>query len=155
MNSEYPDATHENPLQVGAEFLDFVLVTLQPMGMYLQPFTSKKYQYAKGESWQGWEVKYDARCSGENGTGRLSIEIAEKTKADNAIWCPSGIYRSDNTWLYIQGNYDAFYIFLKQFLIALHKSGRYKEAESYGTVRKFYLPVADAEKYGHKIVCTP
>lgn len=149
--SEYPDCMHNNPLQVGAEFLDFVLVTLQPMGLYLQPFTSKKWQYQKGESLQGWEVKYDRRCTE---TGRLSIEVAEKVKAANVKWVPSGIYRSDNTWLYIQGNYTCFYIFIKRFLVALHKTGRYEEHEEYGTVRAFYLPLAQVERnsFGHKVV---
>ncbi|MDO8673072.1 MAG: hypothetical protein Q7O66_16815 [Dehalococcoidia bacterium] len=149
--TNYPDSAHGDSLQVGAEFLDFVLVTLQPMGMYLQPFTSKKYQYKRGESLQGWEVKYDGRCSGVNGTGRLSIEIAEKVKAENTVWIPSGIYRSDNTWLYIQGNYKVFYIFIKKFLVALHNTDRYEIGESYGTVRKFYLPLVDANRYGYRI----
>lgn len=144
----YPDCKHTDPLQVGAEFLDFVLVTLQPMGLYLQPFTSKKYQYTKGESLQGWEVKYDGRCTD---TGRLSIETAEKTKAANAMWVPSGIYRTDNTWLYIQGNYQGFWIFLKQFLISLHESKRYEE-HTLPTIQKFYLPFKDANRYGYKVL---
>ena len=147
MATSYPDSQHSDPLQVGAEFLDFVTVTLHARGLYLQPFTSKKYQYNKGESLQGWEVKLDQRLSD---THRLSIEIAEKTRSANAIWVPSGIYRNDNTWLYIQGNYDAFYIFLKRFLIQLHQCKRYTEHEI-PTVRKFYLPVADADRYGERI----
>lgn len=146
--SEYPDCKHKDSLQVGAEFLDFVLLQLQPMGMYLQPFTSKKYQYAKGESFQGWEVKYDERCSE---TGRLSIEIAEKTRADLVSWTPSGIYRSDNTWLYIQGNYARFYIFLKKHLILLHRTGKYTLGEI-PTLQKFYLSLADAERYAYIVV---
>lgn len=147
----YPNAIHQDSLQIGAEFLDFVLVALQRRGLYLQPFTSKKYQYHKGESFQGWEVKLDNPFLQ---TKRLSIEIAEKTKATNAVWVDSGIYRSDNTWLYIQGNYQCFYIFIKKHLVSLHKSGRYEIAESYGTVRKFYLPISDADKYGEKIIPT-
>jgi len=147
--SEYPDSLHNDSLQVGAEFLDFVLLTLQPMGLYLQPFTSKKYQYNKGESFQGWEVKLDNRCTD---TERLSIEVSEKTKASNDIWVLSGIYRNDNTWLYIQGNYLVLYVFIKSILISLHKSNKYEIGESYGTVRKFYLPLKDAERYSHKII---
>lgn len=145
----YPNSTHVDSLQVGAEFLDFVTVALAKRGLYLQPFTSKKYQYTKGESLQGWEVKLDNRFTD---TGRLSIEIAEKTNFANAAWANSGIYRNDNTWIYIQGNYQYFYIFLKKHLIGLHKSGRYEIAESHGTVRKFYLPLTDAEKYGERVM---
>ena len=148
MATTYPDCQHADPLQVGAEFLDFVTVTLQTRGLYLQPFTSKKYQYNKGESLQGWEVKLDQRFLE---TGRLSIEVAEKTRSANASWVPSGIYRNDNTWLYIQGNYQRFYIFLKKFLVQLHQAGRYSEGEI-PTLRKFYLPVIDADKYGERIV---
>ena len=144
---QYPNSVHVDPLQVGAEFLDFVLETLQKRGMYLQPFTSKKYQYRRGESFQGWEVKLDEPFMR---TGRLSIEIAEKTKATNSLWVPSGIYRSDNTWLYIQGNYDCFYIFIKKHLVKLHKLNKYEEAEAHGTVKKFYLPISDADRYGEK-----
>lgn len=148
MATIYPDCIHPDALQVGAEFLDFVTVTLHGYGLYLQPFTSRKYQYNKGESLQGWEVKLDNRCTE---TGRLSIEIAEKTRADQATWTKSGIYRNDNTWLYIQGNYEMFYIFLKKFLISLHRTGRYETAEI-PTLQKFYLPLSDADKYAYKII---
>ncbi len=151
MATNYPDCKYDDPLQVGAEFLDFVLVELQRIGLYLQPFTSKKAQYNRGESFQGWEVKYDQRWTE---TGRLSIEIAEKTKAANYQWVPSGIYRSDNAWLYIQGNYEGFYVFLKKFLIQLHKTRRYQEHEI-PTLRGYFLPRADADRYGHWIEPLP
>jgi len=38
---------------------------------------------------------------------------------------PSGIYRSDNTWLWIMGNEDIMYAFSKRNLQRLHQSGRY------------------------------
>jgi hypothetical protein len=97
-----------------------------------------------GENLQGFEIKYDSRFLDTN---RLSIEIAEKSKASNPLWVSSGIYRSDNSWLYIQGNYRCIYIFAKSLLIGLHKSMKYQEDESYGTVRKYYLPLDDANKY--------
>lgn len=147
MSQAYPDSVHSDGLEVGAQFLDFVMETLQKRGVILQPYTSKKNQYSLGESLQGWEVKLDSRFTD---TKRLSIEIAEKTKADNKSWIPSGIYRRDNTWLYIQGNYECFYIFMKKFLVSLHKTGRYKEDEI-PTLKKYYLPITDADKYGYKI----
>ncbi len=141
----YPDAKHADTLSMGAEFVDFVMETLLRRGVVLQVYTSRKRQYEVGESVQGWEVKLDNRFME---TGRLSIEIAEKSKRDIPVWTPSGIYRADNTWIYIQGNFQRFYWFQKNLLIGLHKSGKYQEAESNGTVRKFYLPIADADKYG-------
>lgn len=141
----YPDAPHLDTLQMGAEFLDFVMETLQKHGVILQPYTSKRKQYNTGESLQGWEVKLDNRFLD---TGRLSIEIAEKSARSVPVWTPSGIYRRDNTWIYIQGNYKRFYWFQKNILVGLHKANRYETAEFNGTVRKFYLPIPDADKYG-------
>lgn len=144
-NQAYPDAPHLDTLEMGAEFLDFVMETLQKRGVILQPYTSKKNQYNVGESLQGWEVKFDNSIFKNN---RLSIEIAEKSRRDIPIWTQSGIYRRDNTWIYIQGNYTRFYWFQKSILIGLHKTGRYKEDEYNGTIKKFYLPFDDADKYG-------
>ena len=141
----YPDAPHMNSLDLGAQFMDFVMETLQKRGVILQPYTSKKKQFETGESLQGWEVKLDNRFID---TGRLSIEIAEKSRRDIPVWTPSGIYRRDNTWIYIQGNFKKFYWFQKNFLLLLHRSGKYTEDEYNGTIKKFYLPIADAEKYG-------
>jgi hypothetical protein len=154
----YPDAKHIDSLQVGAEFLDFVVIVLHRFGLYLQPFTSKKYQYNKGESFQGWEIKLDNRFTD---TGRLSIEIAEKTSAGQSSWTPSGIYRNDNTWLYIQGNYEYFYIFAKSILKLLHarkklNGEKFYIEEEMPTIKKFYLPLKDAEKYCvYKVVPLP
>ena len=144
----YPDCKHKDALEVGLQYQDFVMEVLQQYGIYLQFYTSRKSQFNKGETMQGCEIKLDNRLME---TGRLSIEIAEKSKSSNLEFVKSGIYRDDNTWLYIQGNYDCFYIFLKKFLIQLHKTGKYQEGEI-PTLRKYYLPIVDADKYGHKII---
>ena len=140
---------HENSFEVGNSFQDFVCLELSKRNIVIQNINSKKFQFETGENLQGFEIKYDARCTGDNNTiatGRLSIEIAEKTKAENLNYVPSGIYRDDNSWLYIQGNYMQFWVFGKKILRLLHDTGRYKEHEL-PTVRKFYLPLQDADKY--------
>jgi len=140
---------HSDSLEIGNTFQDFVCIELAKYSIILQNINSKKFQYNTGENLQGFEIKYDARCTGDNGTiptNRLSIEIAEKTDLNNLNFIPSGIYRDDNTWLYIQGNYNGFWIFPKKLLILLHKSGRYEDAQL-PTIRKFYLPITDADKY--------
>jgi len=140
---------HENSLEIGNNFEDFVCIELAKRHIILQNISTRKFQYETGENLQGVEIKYDARCTGDNGTtstGRLSIEIAEKTKEGNANFIPSGIYRSDNSWLYIQGNYKVFWVFPKKLLILLHKSGKYELGEI-PTLKKFYLPILDADKY--------
>lgn len=145
----YPDCPDTNSFQAGLEFQDYVCLRLAQEHIILQNTGSKLYQIRVGENLQGFEIKLDRRCTE---TGRLSIEVAEKSAADMPMWTPSGIYRNDNTWLYIQGNYDVFFVFALNYLIARHKSGRYKEAEAYGTVRKFYLPMSEAERWAVKTV---
>lgn len=147
---------HLNSFEVGNEFQDFVCLELAKYNILIQNINSKKFQFETGENLQGWEIKYDARCTGDNNTiptNQLSIEISEKSKAENKNFVPSGIFRDDNSWLYIQGNYMCFWIFSKNILKMLFYSKRYKEHEQ-GTVRKFYLPVADADKYcAKKLSC--
>lgn len=145
---------HINSFEVGNNFQDHVCIELAKENIILQNINSKKFQYETGENLQGFEIKYDARCTGDNGTiptNRLSIEVGEKTNAANSCFVPSGIYRSDNSWLYIQGNYQQFWIFPKKLLVMLHQSGRYQEHEM-PTVQKFYLPIEDADKYCAKKV---
>lgn len=140
---------HMDSLEVGTTFQDFVCIAIAKHNIILQNIASKKYQYQHGENLQGFEIKYDARCTGDHNTkatNQLSIEIAEKTKAENINFVDSGIYRQDNSWLYIHGNYMMFWIFSKTILQMLHKAKRYAEHEL-PTVRKFYLPIADADKY--------
>lgn len=140
----YRDSKDKNSFQNGLEFQDFVCVELAKQGIVLQNLSSRKYQYSVGENLQGFEIKLDTRFLE---TGRLSIETAEKSNTSMLSWTASGIYRLDNSWLYIQGNYQRFYIFAKSLLIGLHKGGKYQEDESHGTVKKFYLPLCDADKY--------
>ena len=156
MNPNYSEnnSGHIDSFEVGNEFQDFVCIELAKQGIILQNINSKKFQFNVGENLQGFEIKYDARCTGDRGTtatNQLSIEIAEKTRADNSKFVPSGIYRNDNSWLYIQGNFKTFWIFSKKLLILLHRSGRYKEHEL-PTIKKFYLPMEDADRFCAKKV---
>ncbi len=156
MNPNYSEnnSGHIDSFEVGNEFQDFVCIELAKQGIILQNINSKKFQFNVGENLQGFEIKYDARCTGDRGTtatNQLSIEIAEKTRADNSKFVPSGIYRNDNSWLYIQGNFKTFWIFSKKLLILLHFSRRYKEHEL-PTIKKFYLPLEDADRFCAKKV---
>ena len=156
MNPDYniKNSGHSDSFEVGNEFQDFVCIELSKQGIILQNINSKKFQYEKGENLQGFEIKYDARCTGDRGTiptAQLSIEISEKTNELNVNYINSGIYRNDNSWLYIQGNFENFWIFSKKILQLLHKSGRYNE-HKLPTVKKFYLPISEADKYCAKKV---
>jgi len=151
--SNYPDSPVKDSLENGAQFLDFVMLTLQKKGVVLQPFQSRKYQYQVGESIQGWEVKHDSWITKSQ---RISIEVAEKTSLDKS-WVPSGIMRNDNTWLYIQGNYELFYLFLKPTLRWLYQMNnksifKWIEHEEHGTIKAFYLTLDWADAFGKKII---
>ena len=148
----YKHSIHNNSLEVGQEFQDFIVEQLcLQAGVAVSIFQSKKYQYTRGESLQGVEIKYDARSTGCNkyreckASGNVAIEVAEKARASNPIFAPSGIYRKDNTWLYVVGNYHQAWIFGKQTLIRAHKSGRYRTIPTLPTIQTMLLPIKVAD----------
>ena len=143
----YRDSKYQDPLQVGLEYQDFVIDVLGRRNFPLQIYSSKRWQYNKGESPQRWEIKLDNRCVE---TGRLSIEIAEKTRANQIVWIQSGIYRTDS-WFYVQGNYQRFFIFMTKHMRLLYESGRYQVYEK-PTIKTFYISLDDARKFGEEIV---
>jgi hypothetical protein len=149
-NYNFENSGHKDSFEIGNEFQDFVCIELAKEGIILQNINSKKFQYEKGENLQGFEIKYDSRSTGCNTdkppTNRISIEIAEKTDANNESFVDSGIYRGDNSWLYIIGNYMNFWIFGIEHLRAMHRTGKYQEREM-PTIRSFYIPLEDADKY--------
>lgn len=148
----YPDAKSQTSLDDGHEFQDFCRPLLAKYGIHAVYYTSKKYQILHGESVGGIEIKLDKRCTE---TGRLSIEIAEKSKAANTRFIPSGILRDDNTWCYVQGNYEKIFVFSKKLLQMLWRSGRYQKAPTLPTIERFYLSFSDAEKYALFVITVP
>ncbi len=146
----YPDSKNENSIQEGIEFQDFVADELYKIGCIVQNYGSRKYQFNFGENKQGWEIKRDNLCTK---TKRMSIEIAEKSKAGNKVWIPSGIMRKDNTWLYIQGNYEIIAIFGKSILLNLYeiKKNSLQHHET-TTIQAFYLPFKSVEKWALRII---
>lgn len=145
-NDRYPDSKNCNSIQQGLEFQDFVMETLwSEYGLIIQNYTSKKYQLSKGENVQGFEIKLDNWCTQ---THRLSIEVAERTAIDRP-WVDSGIYAGKSIF-YIHGNLKCFWLFLTSFLQRLHRTGRY-ETKTEATIKAFYLPEADAGKYGVQV----
>lgn len=151
---QYPSASRATTFQDGLEFQDWVCMVLARHGVVLQNLSSKRYQIEIGENLQGFEIKYDARCTGDGGTeptNQLSIEVAEKSRAENPDWIPSGIMRDDNAWLYIQGNYQRLWIFAKNWLRRYYRKKRPVVRESFGTVQKFYLPIAAADQFAVRV----
>jgi len=144
---------HVNSLEIGHEFQDFVIEKLiVELGISVSIYQSKKYQFNKGESLQGVEIKYDARSTGDctykecKPSGNVGIEVAERTSTEKN-WVTSGIYRLDNSWLYIVGNYHCIWVFAKKHLQLIHKSSAFKEVETLPTIRNMLLPIEAADKY--------
>ena len=118
------------------------------LGIILTPHTTKETQLI-GENKQGIEIKLDRLI---NKTGNIYIETEEKSDKANLNYAPSGIYRNDNTWLYVIGNMvSKIYIFGKRILQGMDRTKKYKAVEI-ATSRGFLLPVADGEKYALKIL---
>lgn len=148
---------HEDSFEIGLEFQDFVMIKLiELMGFNISYFQSKKYQFQYGESLQGIEIKYDARCTGDctyyknNPTGNVVIECFEKTHKDNPKWIPSGILRNDNTWLYVVGNHDQIWIFSKKRLKNLYDANRYGCTQTLDTVKNMLMPISHADAHCEK-----
>jgi hypothetical protein len=149
----YPDAKNATTFRDGVEFQDWVCERLARHGVILQNLASKRWQLQVGENLQGFEIKLDRRCSD---TLRLSIEIAERSRNDPSLgWTDSGIYRSDNSWLYVQGNETILFIFARQFLRNYHASTSPRVVEHFGTVRAFYLPFGIAMRHAAKVLRFP
>ncbi len=142
----YPDADRATVFEEALQFQDFVVdLLLKEMRIVISNYSSKYYQQRYGENPQGIEIKMDLRMAD---TGNISIEVAEKSRANIATWTPSGIMRDDNTWLYIQGNYEKVYVFGKRFLRLLYHD-RYQDRvrEVKPTLKTFLMKTTVADKY--------
>ena len=143
MNDEphYPDAPHARTFQAGLEYQDWVRPRLACVGFNVQYNVSRKGQLNDGESSQGVEIKLDTRCTE---TGRVSIEIAEKSRAAMPDWTPSGIFARDNHVWYVCGNREMVFVFARRHLNLVFHCERPEPHESFGTMRKFYIPIKRA-----------
>ncbi len=145
----YPSA-RPRAFAAGLEFQDFVCIHLAKDNIILQNLGSKLYQLRVGENLQGFEIKYDERCTD---TQRLSIEVAEKSRDDSSLgWTPSGIFRDDNSWLYIQGNYKIIFVFAKNWLLRYCHEKTPELLEFNGTIRRFFLPFGVARIAACKVI---
>ena len=131
MNSYYNDM-----FKKGEKYQEFVKESLYNMGLPIDFYTEKEDQYNKGETYQGVEIKFDDKYTE---TGNLYIEVAEKTDARNRRYIASGIYRKDNTWLYVIGNYAIIFLFEKKMLLKLHKSRNFLREVTTKTSKGFLL----------------
>ncbi len=132
---------YKTKLESGLEFQDKVTRELYQRGIVIVGYASKMFQNNEGENMLGAEIKYQQRF---REYGHLVIETEEKANPDNDNFIPSGIYRNDNSWLFVTGDDKTVYIFSTKYLRLLED--RYKRYEK-PTSKGFLMPIADAEKY--------
>ena len=104
---------YEDRLAEGQKFEEYIKKVFFERFAINLDFTGKDNQNLIGETLQGIEVKFDNRFKE---TRNIYIEVAEKTNPANDEYIKSGIYREDNTWLYVIGDYDTLYMFSKKHL---------------------------------------
>jgi hypothetical protein len=144
MMTEY----YKEKLEAGLEYQDFIADELRKADpcIILCAYSSRKYQNEKGESASGIEIKHDMRFKD---TGNLYIEVAEKSRAELPNYTPSGIYRNDNTFLYLIGDKEQAFLFSKAQLKILYEnkaawnSKGIRERET-PTSRGFTFPIKNA-----------
>ena len=110
---------YKKKLEEGEQYQDFVTEKLYEIGLPIISYSSKKFQHEIGENKCGFEIKFDNNF---RKTGNLYIEYSEKSDPCNENYILSGIYRKDNTWLYIIGDYQTIYILSKKQLQIVHKT---------------------------------
>ena len=128
------------------QFQDVVMEKLNTIGLHLQLYSSREYQFTKGESLQGIEIKHDYRMKA---TGNLYIEYQEIDSKGH--WCDSGILRKDNTWLYAIGDQDKIYLIAKPVLLNMFTGMKTIKKVETTTSKGFLLPVEVATKWGKVI----
>lgn len=133
----------ENRMKAGILYQDFIVDLAWKQGLIISLYSSEEYQKGIGESRTGAEIKYDERYQE---TGNIYIETAEKAYPRDGDYVPSGIYANNNTWLYIIGNYNIVFVFMKSTLILLDKGNRYERKEI-ATSKGFIIPDNEAKKY--------
>lgn len=137
----YKNGYYQEKLEQGLQFQDVVTKALYQRGIVVVGYASRKYQNECGENMLGAEIKRDGKF---RETGNLYIETAEKAHPDNENYVPSGIYRKDNSWLFVIGDENTIYIFSTKYLQMLE--GRY-EKKTKTTSMGFVMPIDEAEKY--------
>lgn len=143
MNAETYQDYRTQAMKNGAEFQDYICEQLHLRGIVLNMTTSREYQY-KRENMLGLEIKYDMKF---RETGRLYIETAEKAQPREGDYVPSGIYRTDDSWLYGIGDKYTFYIFAKNQLRRIDKANCawVYRPEPTPTSQGFCVPIEQAD----------
>lgn len=138
---EYADGYYGKKLEQGLQFQDVVTRALYQRGIVVIGYASRKFQVERGENMLGAEIKRDGRF---RETGNLCVETDEKSHPDNSAFVRSGVFRADNSWLFVIGDEETVYIFSTKYLRLL--APRFQLYET-PTSRGFLMPVPEAERY--------
>jgi len=138
---------YRKQLEIGLEYQDYVIdQCYKKISLPLMQFNSKRYQYQRGETLNGAEIKYDMQFAR---TGNLWIESGEKAYPRNGEYVDSGILR--DCWMYIIGDYRTIYLFATKQLRDIYAS--YPERENKArTSRGILLPEKDANALAMRIL---
>lgn len=103
----------------GREYEDFI-ISVWPKIYPFRKLTrlEGKIKQWTGETEEGIEIKFDDR---KKTTGNIYIEMQEKAEIGNEKYALSGIYKNDNSRMFLVGDYKEFFLFSKQKLLWLDK----------------------------------
>lgn len=112
----------QQDLEEGLQFQDFIIDELFKKGICLMVYGSKQRQKT-AESLNGIEIKFDRKSSS---TGNFFIECFSYSyqhfKATGEVKLhESGILKKDNTWLYVIGDFNTYYIIPKKTLLRYYQ----------------------------------
>ena len=102
-------------LEEAWKYQDFITEQLLKIGISVNAYQSVFYQMKYGESASGIEIKNDRQMSK---TGNVYIEFNQTTLRGTTNR-DSGIKMKDDSWLYIIGDFQKFFIFGKNQLRSL------------------------------------
>lgn len=157
-NDWYVNDYYPQQLEHGLKYQDWVGDVLWGRGIVLSQYVTAEFQRRRGEGRAGIEIKFNRR-HGE--TGNLWIETSERAtlppENGQATYIDSGIYRQDNSWLFVTGTYKVVFIFGINILRRLHRSGnpRFRSRlNSYQTGYGFLLYPKDQTAFATDIIDT-
>lgn len=139
----YDAGYYADKLEEGLRFQDVVTRELYQRGIVIVGYASRAFQISHGENMLGAEIKRDGNF---RDTGNLYIETAEKAHPDNKNFVPSGIFRKDNSWLFVIGDERTIWIFSTKYLQLLHDKRGWREVKKTTSIGRI-MPLADANKY--------
>ena len=119
-NEEY-ESYRRQQIADGDAWADFAREQMAKLGMLFANNVSYMRQIEEGENAAGVEFKYQKQMER---TGNLWIEVKEKARPRSGKYAISGIYRGDNSWLLVTGDYRVIFVFAVRDLRRVAEAAR-------------------------------